>query len=137
MQCLGRPLLALMTCVALTSQAKAEGWTIGAETLSDRAPANFGESTATKFQVNAARAFASGVVVGGSFEPQIKADNQEVSYNLEATLGYTWKLNHIGSLGGSAGVGEGSSRNLPVGISPIMWCASAPTSISASGGRGT
>jgi hypothetical protein len=106
MQCLGRPLLALVTCVALTSRAKAEGWTIGAETLSDRAPGNFGESTATKFQVNAERTFASGAVIGGSFEPQIKADNQEVSYNLEATLGYMWKLNHLGSFGGSAGVGR-------------------------------
>jgi hypothetical protein len=66
MQCLGRPLLVLVTCVALTSQAKAEGWTIGAETLSDRAPGNFGESTATKFQVNAERTFASGAIIGGS-----------------------------------------------------------------------
>ena len=47
-----------------------------------------------------------GAVIGGSFEPQIKADNQEVSYNLEATLGYMWKLNQLGSFGGSAGVGQ-------------------------------
>jgi hypothetical protein len=132
-----RLLLALMACVALASPAVAGDWTIGVETLSDRAPDNFVESTATKFQLSAARTFASGVVISGSFEPQIKTDNQEVSYNLDATLGYTWKLNRFGSLGGSAGVGERFQQESSGGNFPITWCASAPTSMLASGGRGT
>jgi hypothetical protein len=96
----------LVACVALTSQAIAQNTTIGVETLFDRTPDNFDEPKATKFQVNAARTFANDVVLGGSFEPQVKAGSGEVSYNLEATLGYGWKLNHIASLGGGVGVGE-------------------------------
>ena len=76
------------------------------ETLLDRAPDDFNELKATKFQVNAARTFANSAILGGSFEPQIKADTGEASYNLEGTLGYAWKLNPIASLGGSVGVGE-------------------------------
>jgi hypothetical protein len=101
-----RQLFVLVACVALTSQAMAENWTIGVETLFDRAPDDFSDPKATKFLVSAARTFANSVVLGGSFEPQIKADTGEASYNLEGTLGYAWKLNHIASLGGSVGVGE-------------------------------
>lgn len=46
------------------------------------------------------------MVLGGSFQPQIKTDSGEVGYNLEATLGYSWMLNHVVSLGGSVGIGE-------------------------------
>ena len=56
--------------------------------------------------MNAGHTFANDVVLGGSFQPQVKAGSGEVSYNLEATLGYGWKLNQIASLGGSVGVGE-------------------------------
>ena len=81
-------------------------WTVGLETLFDRAPDDFREPIATKININAARTFTSGVVLGGSFEPQITAHSHDVSYNLESTLGYVWKLSHFVSLGGSAGVGE-------------------------------
>ena len=101
-----RPLLVLTTCVALMNPAMAGDWTVGLETLFDRAPDDFNEPIATKINTNAARTFTSGVVLGGSFEPQIKAHSHDVSYNLESTLGYVWKLSHFASLGGSAGVGE-------------------------------
>jgi hypothetical protein len=90
----------------VVNPATAGDWTVGIETLFDRAPNDFNEPVATKFHINAARTFANGVVLGGSFEPQIKAHSHEVSYNLEATLGYVWKPSHFASLGGSAGVGE-------------------------------
>ena len=86
--------------------AVAGDWTVGLETLFDRAPDDFSEPIATKININAARTFTSGVVFGGSFEPQIDAHSHDVSYNLEFTLGYVWKLSHFASLGGSAGVGE-------------------------------
>jgi len=72
----------------------------------DRAPHDFSEPKDTKFQVNAAHMFANHVVLGGSLEPEIKADSEEVTVNLEGTLGYIWALNHVLSLSGSVGVGE-------------------------------
>ena len=70
-----RPLLVLTTRVALMNPAMAGDWTVGLETLFDRAPDDFNEPIATKFYTYAARTFTSGVVLGGSFEPQIKAQS--------------------------------------------------------------
>jgi hypothetical protein len=101
-----RTLLRLVACIALTSQAVAGDWTIGVEISFDREPDDFSDPKATKYQVSASRKFESGVVVGGSFQPQVKARSGEVGYNLEGTVGYAWKLNSIASLGGSVGAGE-------------------------------
>ena len=79
---------------------------LGVEASFDRAPEDFSEPKATKFLVDIAHTFASGVVIGGSLEPQVKSESDDVSYNLEGTLGYGWKLNDVISIGGSAGVGE-------------------------------
>jgi hypothetical protein len=101
-----RLFLAWMVGVTSTSSAIAGDWTIGVETAFDRDPRDFSEPKATKIQVNAERTFANGAALGGSFQPQIKADSGEVSYNLEVTFGYTWKVTRVGSVGGSAGIGE-------------------------------
>jgi hypothetical protein len=105
MPTLYRPLLMLVVCVALMSKAMAQSTTIGVETLLDRAPDNLSEPKDTKFQVNGEHAFANGVALGGSFEPEITTSGVW-TYNLEGTLGYGFKLTDRISLGGSAGVGE-------------------------------
>jgi hypothetical protein len=106
MEIVRRPLLGLAACVALAMPAKAGDWAASVETLFDRAPDNFSEPIATKYQFNIARTFANGFVVGVSAEPEIKTDNGGVSSKLEATVGYIWRLGHFASLGGSAGAGE-------------------------------
>ena len=89
-----------------------------AETSFDRAPDDFNEPTATKIHINAARTFATGVILGATFEPEMKAHSHELSYKLESTFGYVWRVGHFASLGGSAGVGERFQRESSGGNFP-------------------
>lgn len=113
-----RTIVLLVACVALMNPALAGDWTVGVETSFDRAPDDFNEPSATKILMSAARTLATGVIVGGSFEPQIKAHSHELSYNLETTFGYVWRLSHFASLGGFAGVGERFQRESSGGDFP-------------------
>ncbi len=96
-----RPLLVLMVCVTVMHPAVAGDWTGGVETPFDRALMI--STSRVPRKINAARTFATGVVLGGLFEPQIKSHSHDVSYNLESTFGCVWKLGHFATLGSSAG----------------------------------
>jgi hypothetical protein len=50
--------------------------------------------------------FASGAILGGSLETTIDVGSGEVTYDLETTLGRSWKLSDFFALKGSAGVGH-------------------------------
>ncbi len=79
---------------------------LGVEVLFDRAPDDFSEPEGTKFPIDIAQTFANGVIVGGSFEPQIKSATDDVTYNLEGTIGHKWNMTNEISFGGSVGVGR-------------------------------
>jgi hypothetical protein len=100
-----RLMLALTAGAALVYPAAAGDWTVGVEANFDRRPDDFAEPKDTKIQLSLSRKLPSGIVLGGSFQPQIK-NNGDVGYNLEGTVGYTWKIGQWFSIGGSAGVGE-------------------------------
>ena len=98
----------LMTavCAALTSQAAADATEIAIEAKLDRNPSNFDIPKDTKINIDAAHGFANGVILGGSLETTIDVGSGLVTYDLETTLGYKWKVNDLFSLRGSAGIGE-------------------------------
>ena len=99
-------MLMMAVCAALTSQAAADATEIAIEAKLDRNPSNFDIPKDTKIKIDAAHAFANGVILGGSLETTIDVGSGEVTYDLETTLGYKWKVNDIFSLRGSAGIGE-------------------------------
>jgi hypothetical protein len=106
MRSLSKFVLLSATLFVTLGEAQAAGTKLGAEVLFDRAPDDFSEPVATKFQINAAQTFANDVVLGGSFETKFKASNGEASFNLEGTLGYGRKIYDVASLSGNIGVGE-------------------------------
>ncbi len=112
-----RLILAVMAGIALAGPTAAGDWTIGVEVELDRHPDDFSEPKDTKINVSLARKLPNGIVLGGSVQPQIKTDG-EVGYNLEGTLGYTWKIGEIFSIGGSAGIGEKLQREQSGGDFP-------------------
>ena len=112
------PTLMMMVCVALTSQAVADATEIAIEAKFDRNPNNFDIPKDTKIKIDGAHTFVNGVILGGSLESTIDVGSGEITYDLETTLGYKWKVNDIFSLRGSAGVGErfqpaSAGRNFP------------------------
>ena len=112
------PTLMMMVCVALTSQAVADATEIAIEAKFDRNPSNFDIPKDTKIKIDGAHTFANGAILGGSLESTIDVGSGEITYDLETTLGYKWKVNGIFSLRGSAGVGErfqpaSAGRNFP------------------------
>ena len=98
--------LITMVCVALTSQALADATEIAIEAKFDRNPSDFDIPKDTKIRIDGAHTFVNGVILGSSLESTIKVGSGEITYDLETTLGYKWKLNDIFALRGSAGVGE-------------------------------
>ena len=105
MLALRRYLSALTAGAALACTAAAGDWTVGVEVKLDRRPDDLSQPKDTKVNLSLSRKLPSGIVLGGSFQPQIKT-NGDVGYNLEGTLGYTWKIGEVFSIGGSAGLGE-------------------------------
>jgi hypothetical protein len=104
---MSRPRLmpALLVSFFLAGPAAAGDWTVGVEAKFDRQPDNLAEPRDTKVQLSLSRKLPDGIVLGGSFQPQIST-NGSVGYNLEGTAGYAWRIGRVLSLGGSAGVGE-------------------------------
>ena len=120
------PTLMMMVCVALTSQAVADATEIAIEAKFDRNPNNFDIPKDTKIKIDGAHTFANGAILGGSLESTIDVGSGEITYYLETTLGYKWKVNGLFSLRGRAGVGErfqpaSAGRNFPyyVLLAPI------------------
>ena len=122
------PSLMMVVCLALTSQAVAGATEIAIEAKFDRNPSNFDIPKDTKIKIDGAHAFVNGAILGGSLKSTIDVGSGEITYDLETTLGYKWKVNDIFSLRGSAGVGENSSRPPPAAIFLITRCTLARTS---------
>lgn len=101
-----RNLAALVTAgLAWIAPAHAET-TVGVTVQFDRKPREFSDPAGTKYPIELSHSFASGVIIGGSFEPQLKASSDVPTYNLESYVGFRLKLSDAISLGASAGAGE-------------------------------
>ena len=112
------PILMMMVCVALTSQAVAGATEIAIEGKFDRIPDNFDIPKDTKIKIDGAHTFVNGFILGSSLESTIDVGTGEITYDLETTLGYKWKVNNIFSFRGKGGVGErfqpaSAGRNFP------------------------
>jgi hypothetical protein len=91
--------------------ATAESSTIGILITSDRDSGHFADPKDTKVLLDGAHTFANGLILGGSFEYRDQAFSQEMTQNLEGTLGYRVPLTSGLSIWGSAGVGERWQEN--------------------------
>ena len=109
----------------------------GVEVELDRPSDELSEPKDTKINVSLARKLPNGRACSGG---SVRADQDRrrgQRKNLEGTLGYTWKIGEIFSIGGSAGIGEKLRRERSRRRLPSYVCACTPTSRSASAGRGT
>src|SRR5262245_57842454 len=96
MRGLRRLKLALAAGVALATPtlslpATAGDWSMGIEIDFDRQPGDFAEPKDTKVTVSLSRTLPSGIVLGSSLQNQVNVKG-EVSYQVEGTLGYSWKI---------------------------------------------
>ena len=94
------------TCCAVAGSS-----TIGMTITSDRDPDDFRDPKDTKYELNGARTFDSGVIFGGSFQFSDTAFSNRTSQNLEGTAGYRVLLDRAFSVTGSAGIGEHWRQN--------------------------
>jgi Outer membrane protein beta-barrel domain len=109
-----RPLMKHMTTgtlvvaalVAAASGVAADSSSIGVGIISDRDPGNFGDPKNTKYELNGAYTFDSGLIFGGSFQYTDALFSDRTTQNLEGTIGYRVPLNPAFSLTGSVGIGE-------------------------------
>jgi opacity protein-like surface antigen len=92
--------------VAAASGAAADSSSIGVGIISDRDPGNFGDPKNTKYEINGAYTFDSGLIFGGSFQYTDTTFSDRTTQNLEGTIGYRVPLNPVFSLTGSVGIGE-------------------------------
>ena len=76
-------MLMMAVCAALTSQAAADATEIAIEAKLDRNPSNFDIPKDTKIKIDAAHAFANGVILNGSLETTIDVGSGLVTYDLE------------------------------------------------------
>jgi Outer membrane protein beta-barrel domain len=92
--------------VAAASGVAADSSSIGVGIISDRDPGNFGDPKNTKYELNGAYTFDSGLIFGGSFQYTDVLFRDRANQNLEGTIGYRVPLNPIFSVTGSVGIGE-------------------------------
>jgi hypothetical protein len=91
--------------------AAADSNSIGVTITSDRDPGDFANPKDTKYELNGAHTFGSGLILGGSFEYRDRAFSDRASQNLEGTLGYRIPANSAATIFASAGVGEHWRQN--------------------------
>ena len=92
--------------LATAHDVVADSSSIGLGIISDREPGNFGDPKNTKYELNGAYTFDSGLIFGGSFQYTDTAFSDRTRQNLEGTIGYRVPLNPTFSLTGSVGIGE-------------------------------
>jgi hypothetical protein len=88
-----------------------ESGTIGVLITSDRDPSEFAAPKSTKYELNGAHTFDSGLILGGSFQYNDRAFSDRTRENLEGTVGYRVPVNRSFSIFGSAGLGEHWRQN--------------------------
>lgn len=100
-------ILAAVMSASLCSLGLAHAETsIGVTAQFDRKPHDFGDPQGTKYPIEVAHTFPSSVMIGGSFEPQLKTGSDDPTYNLEGYVGYKLELNEVVSFGVTGGLGE-------------------------------
>ena len=99
-------LVAAVILAASGNTASADSSSIGVGIISDRDPGNFGDPKNTKYELNGAYTFDSGLIIGGSFQYTDTAFSDRTSQNVEGTVGYRIRLDPVFSVTGSAGIGE-------------------------------
>jgi len=105
---------AILVAAALVAGAydvAADSSSIGLGIISDRDPLNFGDPKNTKYELNGAHTFDSGLIFGGSFQYTDVTFSDRTTQNLEGTIGYRWPLSLAFSVTGSAGIGEHWDQN--------------------------
>jgi hypothetical protein len=110
-QLTGAILIAVFTTVAMVCAAFGESSTIGVLITSDRDPGDFADPKSTKYELNGAHTFDSGLILGGSFQYNDRAFSDRARENLEGTVGYRVPLYQCFSIFGSAGLGEHWRQN--------------------------
>ena len=110
-QLTGTILIVVFTTVATVCAAIGESSTIGVLITSDRDPGEFAVPKTTKYELNAAHTFESGLILGGLFQYSDRAFSDRASQNLEGTVGYRVPVNRSFSIFGSAGLGEHWRQN--------------------------
>ncbi len=96
----------LVFTLGTATDAAAGGNTIGVTITTDRQPDNFALPKDTKYEIEAAHAFDSGVIIGGSVTYTNEAFSSVDNENLEGTLGYRARFNSVFSATASGGIGE-------------------------------
>jgi Outer membrane protein beta-barrel domain len=104
-------MLVAAALVATASGAAADSSSIGVGIISDREPGSFGDPKNTKYELNGAHTFDSGLIVGGSFQYTDHTFSDRTTQNLEGTIGYRWPLSPAFSVTASAGIGEHWDQN--------------------------
>jgi hypothetical protein len=104
-------ILVAAAVLAAASDASAGSGSIGVGIISDRDPGDFGDPKSTKYELNGAYTFDSGLIFGGSFQYTDTAFSDRTSQNLEGTIGYRVPLDLAFSVTGSAGIGEHWRQN--------------------------
>ena len=99
-------MLVAAALVAAASDVVADGSSIGVGIISDRDPGDFGDPKNTKYELNGAYTFDSGLIFGGSFQYTDTTFTDRTTQNLEGTIGYRVPINLDWSVTGSAGIGE-------------------------------
>ena len=85
--------------------ALADSTSVNFEIAHDRDPDDFDIPKDMKYLAGVSHGFDNGVTVGASFQYTDPRTGKTDSQNLEATIGYRFKVNGIFSVTGSAGVG--------------------------------
>jgi Outer membrane protein beta-barrel domain len=104
-------MLVAVALVAASTGAAADSSSIGVGIISDRDPGNFADPKNTKYEINGAYSFDSGLIFGGSFQYTDTAFSDRTTQNLEGTIGYRVPLGSAFSITGSAGIGEHWRQN--------------------------
>jgi hypothetical protein len=104
-------LLVAAALVAASTGAAADSISIGVGIISDRDPGDFADPKNTKYEINGAYTFDSGLIFGGSLQYTDTAFSDRATQNLEGTIGYRVPLGPTFSVTGSAGIGEHWTQN--------------------------
>jgi hypothetical protein len=96
---------------AAVSDVAADSSSIGVGIISDRDPGDFGDPKNTKYELNGAYNFGSGLIFGGSFQYTDTTFSDRTTQNLEGTIGYRVPIVAAFSVTGSAGIGEHWGQN--------------------------
>jgi hypothetical protein len=104
-------MLVAAALVATASGAAADSSSIGVGIISDREPGSFGDPKNTKYELNGAHTFDSGLIVGGSLQYTDHTFSDRTTQNLEGTIGYRSPLSPAFSVTASAGIGEHWDQN--------------------------